>query len=235
MDRFFIVTILSLCACNPIFGQVFQYPILPSVAHSIDDFKPQKWTITDTTFGDLNKDGLKDVALVIEYQDTVLEVLPPDSIAKPSVPRILVIAFQLQDGRYSLSAQNNLFLLRSQEMDAGDAGGAGLSIDKKGVLHIHYEFFHGDAEYKYRHQKDDFYLIGYIQHGIAGGVFMTDDYNFLTKKHRHESSWVEDVHPATSTIEKITAPLLQSFKTFIRPGTWPVEEDGMVLENRLFR
>jgi hypothetical protein len=232
MIRHFAIIVISLIPCGTLVGQVFHYPILPSVGKSISDFKPQKWSITDTAFGDLNKDGLKDVALVIEYQDTVMEVLPPDTIAKLSNPRILVIAFKLPGGGYSLVAQNNLFLLRSKEMGPGDSKDAGLFVDKKGILHIHYEFFHGDAEYKFRYQKEDFYLIGYVQHGVAGGEFMTDDYNFLTKKHRSESSWLEDFHPATSTVERITAPPLQSFKTFVHPGTWPVEEDGMVLENR---
>ena len=126
MNKILITVFFSLWICSPSVGQQFHYPILPAVTHSIDGFKPQQWTVTDTAFGDLNKDGLEDMALVLEYKDTVMEVLPPGSIAKPSIPRILVIVFKLREGEYSLAAQNNLFLLRSKEMDPGDAGSAGL-------------------------------------------------------------------------------------------------------------
>ncbi len=231
MIRILLAVVISLGVCKPLHGQAFRYPILPASATSIDGFKAERWTIIDSAFGDLNKDGLKDAAFVLEYQDTAMEILPPDTIAEPSIPRILVIAFRNSTGDYSLAAQNNLFLLRSTETDLFHSQ---LRIDKRGVLHIHYEFSHGDAEYKFRYQKNDFYLIGYTQHGIAGGEYMEDDYNFLTRKHRHESNtdlWAQPRAPE-STIEAITAPPLQSFKTFIRPGMWPVEEDGMVLENK---
>ncbi len=232
MIQTIITVIISLSICSPLLGQAFQYPVIPNAGSGINGFKPDGWEITDTAFGDLNKDGRKDVALVLQYQDTVMEILPPVTIAKPSIPRILVIAFQRRDGGYSLATQNNLFLLRSKEIDVPGESGVGLSIDKKEVLHIHYILFHGDVEYKFRYQKSDFYLIGYDQHGIAGGESMTDEYNFLTKKHFHESYFLYGNKKPESGMERITAPPLQSFKTFIRPGTWPEEEDGMVLENR---
>ena len=53
------------------YGQEFSYPAIKLTGRSITDFVPVGWTILDSAYGDLNKDGKKDAAIVIEHKDSI--------------------------------------------------------------------------------------------------------------------------------------------------------------------
>src|SRR5687768_14407945 len=68
--RHFLAFILTVFF-SPAFGQDFSYPLIHSTGQSITDFVPAGWTILDSTEGDLNKDRVKDAAIVIQHKDRI--------------------------------------------------------------------------------------------------------------------------------------------------------------------
>jgi hypothetical protein len=93
----------------------FVFPKFETTVRSVDALILPRWSIRDSVSGDLNRDGRKDMALVLEYADTVPE-MRADSMENTAHPRILLVL--LQDsvtGGYRPVCQNNTFILRTGE------------------------------------------------------------------------------------------------------------------------
>ena len=87
-----LVTVLS-------FGQEFSYPVVNQSGKSIDDLFPTGWTILNTATGDLNRDKLSDVVMILQHKDSVSIVKPGNSEDTVlTQPRILVILFKDSSG-----------------------------------------------------------------------------------------------------------------------------------------
>src|SRR5689334_16071442 len=71
-------------------------PTIKTEGHSIEDFVPKHWKILQTATGDLNKDKVDDVALVIQEMDPkkieISDGLGIDTL--DTNPRILIILFR---------------------------------------------------------------------------------------------------------------------------------------------
>ena len=76
-----IITVIFFFSFSSSFGQSFSYPLIKSVGVSTNEFVPFGWTILDSAFGDLNKDGTDDAAIVLQHRDSVLLINGCDSIA----------------------------------------------------------------------------------------------------------------------------------------------------------
>jgi hypothetical protein len=154
-----------------------------SNAKDITSLIPTGWHILDVNYenakakaeGDLNKDGIQDIAIVIENTADIDD-------------RSLLIAFGTKDNTYSLSIIADNVILGA--LDGGGWGDPfdGIIIDRGSVVVNDYggsgqRWYHN---YRFRFQENDWYLIGATMgwnHPIKEGTemaFDTEDYNLLT-------------------------------------------------------
>jgi len=184
MKSFIIFFSLTLFA--PIaFGQTFQYPAFQKSSKAVDDFIPSNWFLKDSSTGDLNGDDIRDLALVIEYKDTINENRPNNSVNNGS-PRILLILFKNpESGDFDLVLQNNTFIIRYNEGGMDPEAYGEITITNK-VLEVAFDFLRGFIHYKFRFQQNDFFLIGATNSGGISGQIDYWDINFLTGKAKHE-------------------------------------------------
>jgi|GEM_PF-633666 len=134
--------------------------------------------------GDLNNDGIDDIAFVIEC-NSQQEQPKPEMVSAP--PRSLLIAFGNKDNIYSLSIKaDNAIMLRDQGGVYGDPFDD-IEIDKGTVL---LKFYGGSNwrwynNYRFRFQDEGWYLIGATFGSYYSGTTTMDnadeeDYNLLT-------------------------------------------------------
>lgn len=162
-----------------------QKPTLPTSGMAIEDFIPKGWTILKKATGDLNKDEQDDVAVVIQNERQLPEGEDPMFV---DLPRILIVLFKTTDG-YTLGAQHDGFILKATQGGTMGDPFSDLFI-KRGVLNIN--FMGGSRElwsyfYKFRYQKETWYLIGLDEHAYdrGNGDFEEWSYNYLTSKAKH--------------------------------------------------
>lgn len=126
--------------------------------------------------GDLNKDGIMDVAAVIEgisSEDT-------------APPRSLLIAFGDKEQGYRLSIIADKVLLKADEGGVWGDPFESLEINRGSVVVSHYggSNWRWYQKYRFRYQNDDWYLIGATTGSYFNGTPMEsveeDDYNLLT-------------------------------------------------------
>lgn len=217
-------------------AQEFALPVIDSVGSTIHNFIPKGWSVIDTVFGDLNKDKLEDVAMVIQSNDTIKEYLYNSETKKSDelnedLPRILIILFKGKiDGKFHLAAQDNQFILRSLEGGmSGEPFNDPMTIEKN-VLTI--SFMGGTSHkwmvsYKFRFQNNDFYLIGASTGNVHTvlGTMENNSYNFLTKKMNEEKcdNVFDDASKTTFKTRAFSVKELKTLKSLIRPFLWEIE------------
>ncbi len=143
-----------------------------------------KWSIKDSAIGDLNEDGRPDMAVVLEYADTVTEIRN-DSIENTGKPRILLVLLHDVNGQgYHVVVQNNTFILREGEGGmVGDPYGE-ISI-KNGIFEIVFQYVRSSLTYKFRMGAAGICLIGATDGGVDANKFEVWDVNFSTGKAKH--------------------------------------------------
>lgn len=162
-------------------AQNFSFPLLQSSATSLDELIPAAWFLKDSAAGDLNGDKLDDLALVLEYKDTIAEKRPDGSVNKGS-PRVLAVYLKNAiSGNYHHFLQNNTFIIRYGEGGMDPEAYDQLEI-ARGVLKIYFSFLRGNAIYTFRLQHSDLFLIGGSTAGVSGGKFYGFSANFSTGK-----------------------------------------------------
>lgn len=157
----------------------------------ISSFIPSGWHILEKNNGklakvegDLNKDSIIDIAVVIEG-NTQPEKPEPEMVLGP--PRSLLIAFGNKDNTYSLSIKaDNAIMLRDQGGVFGDPFDD-IEIDKGSIL---LKFYGGSNwrwyyNYRFRFQNEGWYLIGATLGSYFTGTTTMDnadeeEYNLLT-------------------------------------------------------
>lgn len=170
---FFILSLFLICSFYA-FAENF-----PQKAKSINDFVPKGWKIlkdeNGSNFiakGDLNKDKLEDVAIIIEKNDKKNikknESLGPDELNLN--PRILLVLFKEKNGTYTLAAKNDKGFIKSEGNEETPTlmdTLSNISI-KKNVLKITFNYFMSAGSwntssdtYIFRFQNNVFELIGY--------------------------------------------------------------------------
>lgn len=147
---------------------------IPQIGKSVDSFVPSGWKVLKSTQGDLNKDGLSDIAAVIEKIGTSSE----------ASPRILFIAFGDSQGNYTSSVQSDKAILKSDEGGVWGDPFNEISVNRGSLL---INFYGGsnwrwDKTYRFRYQNNGWYMIGAtLTTSYTGtGESTKEDYNLIT-------------------------------------------------------
>jgi hypothetical protein len=169
------------------------YPNINKYGNTLDDFSPKNWEITDTVSGDLNKDGIDDVALVLSYQDSI-------KIKNGyKFPRVLLLVFKVGD-HYELKLQHNTLI--EYELTAGSGNASDWDGDPlenmeivNGVLKLHFRWDVTGVgtliQYVVRYQSNDFYLIGATRESGHHSDTSIYDFNFSTKRYTYDETDIE--------------------------------------------
>ena len=189
----FIICSFNLLAIN-----------FPEKASKVEEFIPKGWKSIIIKKGDLNKDKIDDVVLVIEKNDSKnfkkSESTYETSVVHNFNPRIILVLFKDKDSQYNLVAKNEdgFIVSEGKSYEEGfeklaspnnDKLSDSISI-KNNTLHI-YTFFEAtrstsSTEYIFRYQNNRFELIGLEVNadGAGGGYVESSNYsfNFSTKK-----------------------------------------------------
>src|SRR5271154_1040489 len=94
------------------------YPKLAAHADAAEGFAPTGWQIETRLSGDLNGDGIDDLALVLRAHDpaNVLDNTGGLGVEKLDTnPRILAVALGRSGGGYDLAAENHTLIPRATE------------------------------------------------------------------------------------------------------------------------
>jgi len=212
--------VLTSVLSQAVFCQAIEYPSFNKTINTMDDLFLSNWFLKDSAAGDLNGDDVPDLVAVVEWKDTI-EELRPDKTVNLGSPRILLIFFKnSQTGTFDLVLQHNTFIIRYGEGGMDPEGYGKVSIKNK-VLDIYYSLVHGLADYKFRYQQNDFYLIGAMNSGVGGGQINSWDINFLTKKAKHEWGEITD---EKMKVKWVTVPIqtLKKLKDMSMQFSWEV-------------
>ena len=165
--KLFFILSLFLIYSTYIFGENF-----PQKAKTVNDFIPKGWKKILTANGDLNKDKLEDIAIIIEKDDKK-NIKKNDGFGPEELnlnPRILLVLFKGKDGTYSLAAKNDKGFIKSEGNEDNSALMDTLDniIIKNNVLKIVFNYFMSAGSwwtstdiYIFRFQNNVFELIGY--------------------------------------------------------------------------
>lgn len=162
-------------------------------AVNFQSFVPAKWKILEKAQGDLNADGLSDLALIIENTDPD-NIVSNENLGSDKLnlnPRQLMVLFKTAKG-YQLAARN------SSLPSEGDADspcladplgeGEGLTIQKDLLkIGFHYwlscgSWYVTNTSYTFRYQNQKFRLIGFDSNDFhrASGDITERSINFIT-------------------------------------------------------
>lgn len=220
---------LSICI-GTCFAQSFSYPAIKNSANNLDELVPKGWAIIGNASGDLNKDGIADAAIVLQYKDSV-SMKNEDGHEVRTNPRILVIALKKTTGGFDLLQQSNTFI-RKDDNPAMEDPFVEIAINK-GILDIRFRQFATigswyvtNFTYKFRYQQGELFLIGADRNSFHRSSHDYDNYsyNFLTKKRERVEGNDNEGKPK-KTLKTIALPALKTLKTFTTPFSWEVETD----------
>ncbi|TDG35831.1 hypothetical protein EZJ43_10770 [Pedobacter changchengzhani] len=228
-----ILFVQNTFAQNTFAQKSFIFPKVKQEGSSTQQFTPKNWTVIETAQGDLNNDGVDDLALIFESDKVIDETRAygdnqSDIIKETQKPRILVIYFKDKfTGIYHLSVQNNDFILRSEE---GGRLGDPLQqiVIKDQQLFLR---FRGGAEwrwemgYTFKFENDDWFLTSainlYFNQNTGDMTERIYDFNtrqlFTTVGNLHR----RDIGNRKST-EILFFTQLRTFKTFKKPWAWEI-------------
>jgi len=138
-----------------------------------------EWHIVRKANGDINKDKLFDIVLILESRDSVLYQSCSDSYMQKNKPRIILVLFH-QNGLEKTVFQNN------QMIALGDEGGMLPFLEapditiEKGLLTIYYQYTRSNQSYTFEYKKKNLYLLKASNFGVesVSGDYEDNLYNF---------------------------------------------------------
>jgi hypothetical protein len=180
------------------------YPALAQQGNSSQDFVPKGWRLECDRKGDISKDGIPDLALVLRQEDPANRIdntggLGPDTL--DTNPRILAVAVGLPGSRgYRLVTANHELIPRHTEPNLEDYLGACPEI-KKGTLEVGIGFaanagtwWTWNSTFIFRYQDARLRLIGY-EHNVVkknSGYFHSRSLNYLTGRMEFQNGTISD-------------------------------------------
>lgn len=229
--KVFLFYLLILIAQVSVAQKAFQFPKLKPQAVSTAQLKPGNWNIISTAEGDLNGDGTADLALVLEYFKAIDEIRvygdnTTGIIKETQKPRILAIYFK-KDQVYTLSTQNNDFILRSEE--GGKLGDPLQQIAiKDQQLYLRFQGgneWRWELGYTFKFENKDWFLTNAINlyYNNSHGDMTERIYNFKDRElyTTHGNLYRRDIGNY-KTSEVLFFSQLRTFKTFKKPWAWEI-------------
>jgi len=222
-----------LCVQISFAQKTFVFPKIKARGASAEQFTPANWTIIDQVRGDLNNDTSDDLAVVFEFNKSIDETRVygdnnTDIIKETQKPRILAIFFKDKStGVFSLSTQNNDFILRSEE--GGKLGDPLQQIAiKDQQLYLR---FQGGSEwrwelgYTFKFENKDWFLTSAINlyFNQNSGDMTERVYDFKTRElfTTIGNLYRRDI-ANRKTSEVLYFSQLRTFKTFKKPWAWEI-------------
>lgn len=183
--RFGRALLLAAAVASGCASSVFAQGKSGAQAFAIGKLIPAGYRLFEEIRGDLNGDGIDDLALVIKATDKTKTVRDEDSGELWDYNhRGIMVFFKTADG-YRLALENRrCFLTDNEKFDRYFVPSIGVTI-RKGNLYVKYIQFKGDDwQYTFRYRNSEFELIGYDRSyaGAAGSTERKNSTNFLTKK-----------------------------------------------------
>ena len=155
-----------------------EIPKLGEYGTSLESFIPNGWNLIKKATGDLNNDGLEDIAGVIEYNKPYNK-----SALEKAPPRILFIALREKNG-YRLSIQTEKAILKADQGGVWGDPFESISVNRGSLL---IKFYGGSNyrwayNYRFSYQNASWNLIGYTSNSwyTGTGAGKREDYNLLT-------------------------------------------------------
>jgi len=181
-------------------------PTLPATALNLDGLIPAGWKMETKALGDLNGDGVTDVAMVVRGNDRAL-VLANEGLGANRLdtnPRMLVVGFGRKGGGYRIVVQNATLIPRHVDPVVDDpfdsVTGGGLSIHGRS-LRVQLGFFMSaggwgmfNVTHTFRWQNDRLELIGYDRNDTQRntGETRSVSINYSTGKVKIATGNIED-------------------------------------------
>lgn len=189
--KYFLIALAFIA--NASYSQQKVLSTIPANGAGINVFIPKGYDTLGTAKGDLNKDGLEDIAMVLaSKKEGADNAVDPDSL-----PSRLLIVLLKKDNKYELAGKSDSAIL------CKGCGGIfgdpfeGVSIERGLLIIYHYggSAWRWALTHKFRYQNNDFFLIGKTTHSYWD-VKMCDALNDFA------GTDYEDVNLVTGRFEK---------------------------------
>jgi len=191
-------------------------------AGSAEGFVPDGWYLEKSVAGDLNRDGLPDMALIIRQDDRTL-IIEGDRFGRDRYdgnPRTIVVALKQASGGYRQIARNHQIIpvTGSATMDdpIDNASDGSLTIEK-GVMRLKIGFWASagawhmfNRTFAFRLHDKKLLLIGYDNHHVHRGTgeLKTVSINYLTRRKKTANGNIEDDHVPEMWSKIVRKPLI---------------------------
>ena len=168
----------------------------PQKASKVEDFIPKGWKKLIIEKGDLNKDKIDDVVLVIEKNDPKnFKKIEDSSRSNPMNfnPRIILVLFKDKNSKYTLVAKNDKNFIVSpgyaseEELETLDSPDYNDNLSKSVIIKNNtlriftladYVKYATSTTYIFRYQNNRFELIGLDAQNISGDTEYVDTTNY---------------------------------------------------------
>jgi len=202
-----LLTNTASIACDDVEDQSGTASI-PLNSASAEGFVPDGWYLEKSVEGDLDKDGLPDLAIIIRQNDPEL-VIEGNGFGTDQYdgnPRTIVVALKQTGGGYLRIAQNDQIIpVTGGAMfdDPIDNASDGSLIIDKGVIRLNIGFWASagtwdmfNRTFSFRLKGAQLGLIGYDNHHVhrGSGALNVISINYLTRRKKTESGSIEDAH-----------------------------------------
>ncbi len=225
-----LITIIFILNLSLVLGQptdLFSFPVIIREGQTIRDFVPDRWTILDSTLGDLNHDNREDIAIVLQSKDSLEtshffeyegEMVVNKLHTERYKRRILLILFKDSlMNKFDLIEQSNTIILCHENSKLEDPFKE-VKIDN-GLLKILYGHYSVNNSYQYffKYKNGEFILARAYWHLGDSNVRQTHNFDFKTK------TWLKTVSDLKSgkiykeTLKDLKNIPIQTLKTFKKP------------------
>lgn len=135
--------------------------------HIID--RNYDWEILQKSSGDLNKDGIDDLALTLESKDSILEKRCSECSLQKNKARIIVVLV-CEDGVSKVIIQNNHFIARANEGGISTPYVAPKLSIENGLMIIDYEYTRSNQSYTFELREREMVIVKANSNGVHAAL-----------------------------------------------------------------